>query len=83
LPRTLNELGKEIDMAKVLQVSNSFVFTKLSAAGAGIVDDFLRKYTQMKHEGITPGDRTIEWSNSEEEALLKALAIEVEDTDPE
>jgi hypothetical protein len=70
-------------MAKALQVSNSFVFTNLSAVGTDLVDEFVKKHSQLKHEGITPGHRTIEWTTPEEEAILKALAKKVEATDPE
>jgi hypothetical protein len=78
-----NQDRKEIDMAKVSQVSNSFVFTNLSAVGEDLVNEFVRKYTQMKHEGITPGHRTIEWTTPEEETILKELAKKVEASDPE
>jgi hypothetical protein len=77
-----NPHGKEIDMAKVSQVSKSVVFERLTPIGAGIVDDFLRKHTYLKHEGISPADRTIKWSTTEE-ALLNALAKKVEASDPE
>jgi len=70
-------------MAKVLQVSNSFVFTNLSAVGAHLVNEFVKKHARMKHEGITPGHRTIEWTTPEEETILKELAKKVEASDPE
>jgi hypothetical protein len=70
-------------MAKVSVGSNSFVFTNMSAVGTEIVDAFVRKHTQMRHEGPTPGHRAIEWSTTEEEALLRDLAKRVEAADPE
>lgn len=58
-------------MAKVLQGSNSLVFTNLSAEGIALVDAFVTDHRQMTQYGTTPGHRTIEWNTPEEEALLR------------